>query len=241
MPPPRHPFRAGFRDCLPFVLIVIPFSTLFGVVARDAGLDLLQVMSMSVIVIAGASQFTALALLQDGAPVFVALLAALAVNLRMAMYSAALVPHLGAAPLGLRALAAYLMVDQSFAVAVRRYEDSPEMTLSQKLRYYFGCMAVVCPIWYGCTFAGALMGQAIPASLSLDFAVPVCFIALLAPLLRSLPHLFAALVSSVVTIGFAWLPWNLGLPIAATAAMITGAQAELFLRRRAARRAGCPA
>ena len=63
MPPPRHPFRAGFRDCLPFVLIVIPFSTLFGVVARDAGLDLVQVMSMSVIVIAGASHFTALALL----------------------------------------------------------------------------------------------------------------------------------------------------------------------------------
>jgi predicted branched-subunit amino acid permease len=151
----------------------------------------------------------------------------------MAMYSAALVPHLGAAPLGARALAAYLMVDQSFAVAVRRYEDSPEMSVSEKTRYYFGCMAVVCPIWYGCTLAGALMGRAIPAELSLDFAVPVCFIALLAPLLRSLPHLFAALVSSVVTIALAGLPWNLGLPVAALAAMIAGAQAELVLRRRA--------
>ncbi|MGR3464443.1 AzlC family ABC transporter permease [Limimaricola sp.] len=235
------PFRAGFRDCLPFVLIVVPFSTLFGVVARDAGLDILQVMAMSVIVIAGASQFTALSLLQDGAPVFVALLAALAVNLRMAMYSAALVPHLGGAPLGMRALAAYFMVDQSFAVAVRRYENSPRMTGSEKLRYYFGCITAICPLWYACSFAGALMGQAIPASLSLDFAVPVCFIALLAPLLRSAPHLVAALVSGLATVALAGLPWNLGLPLAALMAMMAGAQSERFLTRRAARRAACPA
>ncbi|EYD70469.1 AzlC family ABC transporter permease [Limimaricola hongkongensis] len=235
------PFRAGFRDCLPFVLIVVPFSTLFGVVARDAGLDILQVMAMSVIVVAGASQFTALSLLQDGAPVFVALLAALAVNLRMAMYSAALVPHLGGAPLGMRALAAYFMVDQSFAVAVRHYEDSPQMTGAEKLRYYFGCITAICPLWYACSFAGALMGRAIPASLSLDFAVPVCFIALLAPLLRSAPHLVAALVSGLATVALAGLPWNLGLPLAALAAMIAGAQSELHLARRAARRAACPA
>ncbi|MGR3683276.1 AzlC family ABC transporter permease [Sagittula sp.] len=235
------PFRAGFRVCLPFVLIVVPFSTLFGVVARDAGLDILQVMAMSVIVIAGASQFTALSLLQDGAPVFVALLAALAVNLRMAMYSAALVPHLGGAPLGMRALAAYFMVDQSFAVAVRRYENSPRMTGSEKLRYYFGCITAICPLWYACSFAGALMGQAILASLSLDFAVPVCFIALLAPLLRSAPHLVAALVSGLATVALAGLPWNLGLPLAALMAMMAGAQSERFLTRRAARRAACPA
>ena len=92
---------------------------LFGVVARDAGLDILQTIAMSVLVIAGASQFTAPALLQDQAPVFVALATALAVNLRMAMYSAALVPQIGHARLGLRAIMAYLMVDQAFAVAVR--------------------------------------------------------------------------------------------------------------------------
>ena len=82
---PRQAFWRGYLDCAPFILIVVPYSMLFGVVARDAGLDILQTMSMSVLVIAGASQFTALALLQDQAPVFIALLTALAVNLRMAM------------------------------------------------------------------------------------------------------------------------------------------------------------
>lgn len=226
----------GLRDCSPFIVVVIPFSTLFGVVARDAGLDILQVVAMSAIVIAGAAQFTALSLLSDNAPVFVVLLAALAVNMRMAMYSAALVPHLGAAPLRIRALMAYLMVDQTFAVAVRTYEDHPAMPLDQRIAYYFGCVGAVCPLWYLCTFLGALAGQAIPVALAPDFAVPVCFIALVAPMLRSGPHRIAALVSVLAAIGFAWVPWNLGLIIAALIAMAAGAQAEFHQRRKAVAR-----
>ncbi|SFD44285.1 AzlC family ABC transporter permease [Roseivivax sediminis] len=227
-------FYEGARDCAPFMIIVIPFSMLFGVVAREAGLDILQTVSMAVLVIAGASQFTALALLQDNAPVVVALIGGLAVNLRMAMYSAALVPYLGHARLSTRALMAYLMVDQSFAVAVRAYEERPQMTAPQRVAYYFGCMAAICPLWYGCTFLGAVIGEALPEALSLDFAVPVCFIALLAPLLRSGPHIVAAFVSAVTALAFAWLPWKLGLVIAAPAAMVAGAQCELWLARRRA-------
>lgn len=228
----RQAFWRGYIDCAPFILIVVPYSLLFGVVARDAGLDILQTMAMSVLVIAGASQFTALALLQDQAPVFVALAAALAVNLRMAMYSAALVPHIGHARLGLRAIMAYLMVDQAFAVAVRTYEDRPEMTPPTKVAYYFGCMALICPFWYGFTLMGALVGQAIPAAFSLDFAVPVCFIALTAPLVRSGPHITAALVAGITALAFAWVPWSLGLLIAAALGVFVGGQAEILLARR---------
>ncbi|MGB0659022.1 MAG: AzlC family ABC transporter permease [Mangrovicoccus sp.] len=229
----RAAFWRGYLDCAPFILIVIPYSMLFGVVARDAGLDLLQTMSMSVLVIAGAAQFTALALLQDQAPVFIALLTSLAVNLRMAMYSAALVPHLGHAPLGMRALMSYLMVDQAFAVAVRTYEDHPDMPQSVKVAYYMGAMMLICPFWYGFSFLGAVIGESIPAALQLDFAVPVCFIALLAPLLRSAAHMVAAFVSVLASIAFAWLPWSLGIIAAALIAMIAGAQTELWLKRRA--------
>jgi predicted branched-subunit amino acid permease len=47
-------------------------------------------MTMTVLVIAGAAQFTALALLEEQAPMLIVIIAALAVNLHMAMYSAAL-------------------------------------------------------------------------------------------------------------------------------------------------------
>jgi predicted branched-subunit amino acid permease len=228
-------FWRGYLDCAPFILIVVPYSMLFGVVARDAGLDVVQTMSMSVLVIAGASQFTALALLQDQATVFIVVFTALAVNLRMAMYSAALVPHIGHARFGTRVLMAYLMVDQAFAVAVKTYEDRPGMSPTNKVAYYFGAMMLICPFWYGFTLVGAVVGQAIPESYSLDFAVPICFIALTAPLLRSLPHVIAALTSCVAAMVFAWVPWSLGLILAALTATIVGAQAELYLKRRQAR------
>jgi predicted branched-subunit amino acid permease len=225
-------FWQGLRDCSPFILIVVPFSALFGMVATDAGLDIWQVVAMSAIVIAGSAQFTALSLLQEGAPVFVVLLASLAVNMRMAMYSAALVPHLGKASLRLRALMAYVMVDQVYAVSVQTFEAKPAMPLDEKVSYYFGCITIICIPWYICTFLGALLGKAIPASLSPDFAVPVCFIALFAPMLRSLPHIVAAGVSIFAAIGFAWLPWNFGLIVAAVLAMLAGAQVEFWQMRR---------
>lgn len=225
-------FWRGYFDCAPFVLIVIPYSMLFGVVAREAGLDVVQTMAMSVLVIAGASQFTALSLLQDNAPVFIALLASLAVNMRMALYSAALVPHLGRAKLGTRALMSYLMVDQAYAVAYAHFEKNADDPLDVKVAYYFGCMMLICPMWYGFTWFGAVMGQTIPEQFSIDFALPICFTALTAPLIKSPAHAMAALVAAVASLIFVGLPWSLGLMVAAILAIISGAQTELFLKKR---------
>ena len=233
----RSAFWQGFLDCTPFIIITVPYSMMFGVVARDAGLDLIQTMAMSVLVIAGASQFAALALLKENAPVFIALFTALVVNLRMAIYSAALVPHLGHARLGVRALVAYFMVDQAFAVAVKRYEQPPPLSSAEKVGYYFGAMLLICPIWYAGTLLGAVIGQQIPPYLSMDFAVPVCFIAIVAPALRSIPHVVAALTSIAAMLLLHDLPWSLGLPVSALLAMVAGAQTELYQRRTAARKA----
>ncbi len=228
----RSAYWRGARDCAPFIIIVVPYSMLFGVVARDAGLDLLQAMAMSIIVIAGASQFTAVALMQEHAPVFIVLLAALAVNARMAMYSAALQPHVGRAPVRLRAIMAYLMVDQAFALSIKEYDDHPDMRLREKLAYYFGVITPACGAWYGFTFLGAVLGRAVPPELSLHFAVPVCFIALVAPMMKNLPHVVAAFVSILTAVVFADLPYNLALVLAALLAMIAGARCEVWLARR---------
>jgi branched chain amino acid efflux pump len=225
-------FWTGFKDGSPFILVVIPFALLFGVIATEAGLNLVETMSMTVLVIAGAAQFTAITLLQEQAPTFIVLLTALAVNLRMAMYSAALVPHLGRAPGPLRVLMAYFMVDQVFAVAVRKYEETPLMSLNQKIAYYFGSLAPVIPLWYLFSYIGAVAGAAIPPQYSLDFAIPICFIAMTAPMMRSLPHFLAALVSVTATLALIWVPFNLGLIIAALLAMAVGAEVERRISQR---------
>ncbi|WP_150120932.1 AzlC family ABC transporter permease, partial [Sulfitobacter sp. HI0040] len=73
----------GVADGAPFILVIIPFSTLFGIIATEAGLSVFETLSFSVVVIAGAAQFTALQLMQENAPTAIVLASALAVNLRM--------------------------------------------------------------------------------------------------------------------------------------------------------------
>lgn len=225
-PEERSAFWRGFRAGAPFVLIVVPFALVFGVVATEAGLNLSETMALTVLVIAGASQLTAIQLMVDGAPVFMVLAAALTVNMRMAMYSAALTPHLGAAPLWQRALAAYTMVDQAYAVSAVAYEAEPNRSTAWKVAFYFGALLPIVPLWYVGSYIGAVLGDAIPPEIALDAAVPVAFIAVFAPALRTRAHVAAAMTSILVALLMAWLPWNLGLIIAAIAGMVVGAEIE---------------
>ncbi|SOB93412.1 4-azaleucine resistance transporter AzlC [Rhodobacter sp. JA431] len=224
----------GFRQALPFILVIAPFGLLFGVAGNEAGFDLLEVMGFSVLVIAGASQFTAVQLMNDHASTVMVILAALAVNLRMAMYSASLAPHLGAASTWQRAFVAYSMVDQAFALADADYNRAPKQSLAAKLAYYTGACTPIVPLWYSSTLVGALLGKAIPPAFALDFAVPVTFLAMIAPMLRSIPHLVAAAVSVIMALVLAFLPAGTGLIIAALLAMVAGAQTELWLTKRRA-------
>ncbi|MDH3262774.1 MAG: AzlC family ABC transporter permease [Paracoccaceae bacterium] len=228
---PRAAFWRGARGALPFLIVMVPFGLIFGVAATEAGLDLLAAMSMSVLVIAGAAQFAALQLIVDQAPTLVVILTALAVNLRTALYSAALAPHFGAAPLSVRAFAAYLVVDLTFAASTAEYERQPAMTLREKLAFFFGSALPVVPVWYLATLAGAVFGRGIPPEYALDFAVPIAFLALVAPMLRTLAHLAAAVVSVLGALAFGWVPYSGGLLVAAFLAILAGAEVE---RRREA-------
>jgi 4-azaleucine resistance transporter AzlC len=216
----------GIIDGLPFVLTAAPFGFLFGLVGTEAGLNLLEVMSMAVLVIAGAAQFTALAQMQDAAPVLLVVVAALAVNLRMAIYSAALAPHLGAAPLWQRAVAAYILVDNAYATGIAEFERRPDQPVAAKMAYYFAAALPVWIAWYASTLAGALLGGNVPPEYGLDFAVPIAFLAILAPMLKTLAHLAAALTSLVVALALVAMPYNTELLVAAALAMMAGAEVE---------------
>ena len=191
----KSAFRKGLADAAPFVLVIIPFASLFGILATEAGLNVFETLAFSVVVIAGAAQFTALQLMQEHAPTAIVLASALAVNLRMAMYSASLTPYIGSAPLWQRALAAYLTVDQSYVCAMAQYEKQPDMTIPQRMAYFFGCVTPIVPLWYLFTLVGAMVGAQIPESWALDFALPITFLAMIAPMFRTPAHVVAALVA----------------------------------------------
>ncbi|WP_456391048.1 AzlC family ABC transporter permease [Profundibacter sp.] len=228
----KRALMLGIRDSLPFIVVVVPFAILFGVVASETGLSAAQTIVFSFAVIAGAAQFAAVQLIAENAPVLIVVATALAVNLRMAMYSASIAPYLRGVPLWKRAAMSYLLVDQSYAIGLAKFESTPDMTPPERVAYFVGTMVLNMPLWYGGTVVGALLGSRIPPEYALDFAVPITFLALVGPMLKTAAHVLAALTSVVLALLLAFIPYNLGLMLAAVAAMMVGAQVELMLERR---------
>ena len=231
--PIRLAFWDGVRAGSPFLLVIIPFAMLFGVVATEAGMNLAQTMGFSVLVIAGAAQFTAIQLITENAPTFVIIASALAVNLRMAMYSASLAPHIGSLPLNLRAVAAYFLFDQTYAVSIAKFETNTSLTLPVRFAYFMGAATPISSFWCMSTLVGAMVGARIPPEYALDFALPITFLALIAPALRTPAHVVAAGVAVVLSIVLTGMPYSLGVIVAAFGGILAGAQAELLLKRRA--------
>jgi predicted branched-subunit amino acid permease len=83
-------FRAGFVAALPLWLGAAPFGAIYAVSALAAGLDWAQTLAMSLLVFAGASQFTAVGLFASGAAPFAIVLTTLVVNARHALLAASL-------------------------------------------------------------------------------------------------------------------------------------------------------
>ena len=231
----KSAFWKGMRDSAPFVLVSGPFGLLFGVLAAEAGLNVLEATSFSLAVFAGSAQFTALQLMQEQTPTLIVLVSALAVNLRVAMYSASLTPYLGGAPLWQRACAAYLTVDQAYALSMIEFERRADWGVAERMAYFFGTNGLVAPAWMAATITGALVGASIPDSLGLDFVLPIAFLAMIGPMLRTPAHVVACFTACAVSLPAALMPYNLGLIIAGLAGMMAGAQAELWFERRTAR------
>ena len=70
-------------------------------------------------------------------------------------------------------------------------------------------------VWHLSVIAGFIFGNFAPASLSLDFAVPLSFVALVIPTIKNKTYLMVAMFSSVLSLLLYQLPFKLGLLITA--------------------------
>jgi predicted branched-subunit amino acid permease len=153
----------------------------------------------------------------------------------MAMYSASIAPYWRGSSLRARALGAFLLHDQAYALSIRRYVEAPDEPLPARFGFFLGVGLISVVVWTAGSLAGALIGGRLPEAWALEFAVPITFIAVLAPLLRDAAHVAAALTASVAALVFAPLPLGSGLVVAAALGIAAGATVEGVLRRRGAR------
>jgi len=190
--------RAGAAAAAPMLLGVLPFGLVAGAAPVTHGFDAWSAVGLSTIVFAGASQLAIVDVLARGGSAPVAILAALTINLRMVLYSASLAPYLGHVPTRRRLGAAYVLVDQVYALSVTRWarDDGTEGRLS----FYMGAGVLLWASWVAATVAGAVVGSAVPDEVPLDFAVPLVFLVLLVPLLVDRPAMVAAAAAGTAAV-----------------------------------------
>ncbi len=213
-------FWAGVRAELPLLIGVFPFGMIYGALALNAGLSRLASQMMSSIVFAGSSQFITTQLVHEAAPGLVIVLTIAVVNLRHMLYSASLAPFLASLSTRWKLLLSYLLTDEAYAPTVIHYEK--ESVQSYSHWFLLGAGLALWSTWQISTAFGIFLGTAIPASWSLDFALPLTFIAMVVPVLKNRPAIAAAVSAGVVALLANSLPYRLGLILAAVVGIAVG-------------------
>lgn len=224
-------FFAGIKGTLPILMGVIPFGLIYGVSARSTGLSLSLTQAMSSIVFAGSAQFVAVQLIGASLPAGIILLTACIINLRHMLYSASVAPYLQRLSVGWKLLLAYVLTDEVYAIAITRYQQQDENT--HKHWYFLGAGLTLWSTWQASTTIGMLLGANIPASWSLDFTLPLTFIALVIPALKQRVDGIVAAAAGFVAVLAAPLPLSSGLLIATCSSILLGLLIETKGRKRA--------
>ena len=221
----RDAVREGLVEVAPIVAGIIPFGLVAGAAAVEAGLGAEGGLSLSVLLFAGASQLAAIELLARDAPMLVVLVTVAVINLRMAMYSAALAPVFADQPLRRRLLIAYPLVDQAFALTVNRRTVHPRRP--HTVAYYLAVGTFLWVNWQVMTLLGAVLGSTIPDWLPLEATIPLVFLAILVPAVTDRATLATAVVAGVVATVADGLPNNTGLLVGAFSGIAAGAAVAL--------------
>lgn len=205
---PRQLILLALRDIAPVMLAALPFGIVFAALAAKKGLPFDQIMLMSGLIFAGASQFAALELWGAPPPFWLIVFSVLAVNFRHILYSAALGRKMHHWPTAGRFAGFALMVDPVFALA--------ELRGGARLSgVYYAAIAIPLYVgWMMATAAGALFGRLIedPKVFGLDFVLAAYFIYLVAQFRARANAVVIIAASAVVAIaGFATVgpPWHI--------------------------------
>jgi predicted branched-subunit amino acid permease len=191
-------FWLGVRMFLPVAVSIAAYGVVWGVLAGQAGLSVLEVALMSGLVFAGASQFVALDMWTPGAlPVLSIIIAAGIINLRMLLMSATLRPLVGHLSLPRQLGAMFFVSDEQWAMTmaeVRKGKGSVAFLLGTGALSWFA--------WMGSTLCGRVLGAFIddPTRYGLDFAFTATFLALLLGMWRGRGDLVPWIVGALAAI-----------------------------------------
>jgi predicted branched-subunit amino acid permease len=226
MPGVSRRVGAGFLAALTFLPSTLILGAIFGASTGAAGISPPAAILMSAVVWSGAGQFAALPLWPQGGTVVI--LSALALSLRFSLVTASMAPLLINRPRWLRAILAYCVTDENYALAVTRQRGTLEPG------YLIGSWIPLYGGWLVGTVVGVLVGAQVPPDWigPLKAVFPLVFLVLTVLLCTSIPLAAVAVLGGVLSvIGAAYLPGGWNIVCAGFLASLAGLPLERVLRR----------
>ncbi len=219
----ERPTAQGARAMLPFLVSVAPLGLVVGVKAAASDLPHGAGWATSLTIYGASAQLAAIDLLDRGVAPALVVITVIVVNARLALYSAALGPSWSTASAAWRVLAAYLLVDPSFATGVDGY--ARPLTTRERHAFYLAAAATLWVGWQALTIAGMTIGTRVPAGLDLGFAAPLCLLAIVAREVDDRSRALTVGVAAVTAVMAHGLPMATGVPLAIGAGIAAGARA----------------
>jgi 4-azaleucine resistance transporter AzlC len=207
----KQRYLEGVRAIAPIAIAAFAFSLSFGVLARTAGMGWAAPIVMSATTFSGAAQFAVASVLDDGGAAAAAIVAAVMLSARYIPIGITVAASFEG-PFWRRLLHAQLVVDESWAVALKRRGGFD-------VRVLIGAGGLLYIAWNSGTVVGVALGNSIGDAnrLGLDAAFPALFLALLVPQLQARPEVLAALLGGAIALIL--IPFTpAGVPIVAGAA-----------------------
>lgn len=229
----RTNFDAGLRGVAPALLALVVWGLVTGVAMVKSGMSSFEAIGMSLLVFAGSAQLAVLPLIAADAPVWVACLTALVINLRFVIISASLWPYFRSYSRSKRTLLGYLTADIGAAIFLARFARPPAdaRERTEQVWYLLGTAAGAWVTWQGSSIAGVFLAGGIPGSWGLEFAAILALIAVTLPMVNSAPLLAGALATAAVSVVAFGLPYKLGLVAAVFAGIVVSMTAEIVQER----------
>ena len=187
-------FKQGIFEELPLQIGVFPFGVIYGVMAIENGLTPMQAFLMSSIIFGGASQIAFVQLISITSPLGVIVTTVGAINSRHFLYSISMMEYLKNLSLKWRILLAYLLTDEAYAISIRRFMNEPSRSFQHF--HLLGTGITLFLSWQISTLVGVLVGSDLPQFLDLQFIIPLTFIAIIVPMIKSISTFIVVIASA---------------------------------------------
>lgn len=194
-------FLDGIKDGFPISIGYIPIAITFGILAKSYGIPNHIIILMSLIIFAGSSQFIGIKLISLGTPHPEIIFTTFIINFRNFLMSSALSQRIEPSiPKKLKALIAYGVTDETFAIASSRKEEKINA------RYLIGLHGLLFTSFNFGTFIGTYLISNLSGSIknSLGIAIYAMFLSILIPSIKKskkilMISLMAVIISSLLT------------------------------------------